>query len=88
MQGIPLVVLSFAVIYLCHKLLSFVKALQAIQYANTNSLMDANSFFTWYLYPQVLPRETYSLIIVSSKCHSTENVGNYCWAELFIHRKT
>jgi hypothetical protein len=32
MQGIPLLILTFAVLYLGRKLLSFLKALQAIQY--------------------------------------------------------
>ena len=39
MQGIPLLVLTFAVLYLGRKLLLFVKALQAIQYAIDNNLM-------------------------------------------------
>ena len=34
LEGILLLVLTFSVLYLGHKLLSFVKALQAIQYAN------------------------------------------------------
>ena len=85
MQGIPLLALTFAVLYLGHKLLSFVKALKAIQY--TYNLIFCNSFHL-VRYPQVPPWETCFLIIIPSKCHSTQNMGDYSWAELFIHRKT
>ena len=43
MQGIPILVLTFIVLYLTRKLLSFVKALQAIQYVN--NLMVRSSFY-------------------------------------------
>ena len=83
--GIPLLLLTFAVLYLGSKLLSFAKALQAIRYAN--NLMVSNSFYI-VQYPQASPWETYSLIIVPFKCNSTENVGGHSWTESFIPRKT
>ena len=39
MQGIPLLILTFVVLYLGRKLLFFLKALQAIQYVINNNLM-------------------------------------------------
>lgn len=87
MQGIPLLVLTFALLYLGRKLLLFVKALQAIQYAIDNNLIVFTTFL-YLQYLQVPPREANFHIVLLSKCHSTENKGGYSWNESFIRRET
>ena len=46
MQGIPLLILTFVAFYLGHKLLLFLKALQAIQYVNFKFLKSYGFLLT------------------------------------------
>jgi hypothetical protein len=85
MQGISILVLTFTVLYLGRKLLSFVKALQAIRYVN-NLMVHSNFYLLQY--SQVPPRETYSRILGFCRWFSTENMEIYWWGESFIRWKT
>ena len=82
LEGIPLLILAFTVLYFGLKLFSFVKAL-AFKYAN-------NLMVGFYLFQYLqLPRDTYlSHITTASKFPFAKNSGDFSWDELFYLRKT
>ena len=86
MQGIPLLIVTFAVLYLGYKLLSFVKALQAIQYVNNSKICKQfllNTIFSGttpgnvFLYhcPQMPPYRKYGGLLLGRIIYSSKNIN-------------